>query len=221
MRGVCKTSSIYKQWMASRVTHGAYVGGKESSEHAIWRSMIQRCKEKRKNYEHVKVCKRWAKYESFIADMGPRPTNGHTLDRYPNNHGDYKQSNCRWATWSEQHRNKRATRIFSDGHREGSIAQWSEWLGISRPLLRYRWVNRGTLVYGKTFWVRTSNTAHSELKIIPKSKYRKDTKFFEQSGVVKSLPEWAEELGMTMQCAFVRMKKWGTFEKGKVWHARP
>lgn len=38
--------------------------------------------------------------------MGIKPSTKHTIDRI-NNDGDYKPSNCRWATWSEQRRNQR------------------------------------------------------------------------------------------------------------------
>jgi hypothetical protein len=74
-----------------------------------WRGMHNRTSDpKNKIYRNVAVCKRWSGvhgFEHFLQDLGKRPLK-RTLDRYPNPRGDYKPSNTRWATGSQQNRNK-------------------------------------------------------------------------------------------------------------------
>jgi hypothetical protein len=76
-----------------------------------WAAMIQRCTNPNNNAYHryggrgIKVCKRWHRFEYFLADMGRRPT-GKTLDRI-NNDGNYSPANCQWATKKQQANNQR------------------------------------------------------------------------------------------------------------------
>lgn len=80
-----------------------------------WYAMIARCTKPSSpsyiNYggRGITVCDRWQGPDglaNFIADMWPKPSSEHTLDRIDND-GPYELGNCRWATKSEQQANQR------------------------------------------------------------------------------------------------------------------
>lgn len=80
-----------------------------SPEYSTWKNMRQRCfNPKATKFEcyggrGITVCDRWRySFLAFYADMGPRPTLAHSIDRYPNGDGNYDPGNCRWATQLEQ-----------------------------------------------------------------------------------------------------------------------
>lgn len=82
-----------------------------------WCAMVQRCTDKNcKDYAGygalgITVCDQWlASFEAFLAYLGARPI-GTTIDRYPNRDGNYEPGNVRWATPSEQARNRKNSKL--------------------------------------------------------------------------------------------------------------
>lgn len=113
-----------------------------------WAAMVSRCHNRRNsNYPRyggrgVIVCPRWRRsFLEFLRDVGPRPSLGHSIDRYPDNAGGYEPGNCRWATRSEQRKNQRPGtrgRLITYAGRCLSVRGWAAATGISGSTIGHR-----------------------------------------------------------------------------------
>jgi hypothetical protein len=66
--------------------------------------------------------------------MGEPPSSRHTIDRI-NPDGNYAPDNCRWATITEQARNKRTSHFITYQGESLTIAEWAERLGVDYKAL--------------------------------------------------------------------------------------
>jgi hypothetical protein len=115
-----------------------------SPEYRSWRGMKTRCLNTRDHMypkyggRGIGICDRWRdSFEAFLADMGPKPTPRHSIERIDNN-GNYEPSNCRWATNTEQSRNRRNTRHITHEGETMCISAWAYKAGISVQTLHTR-----------------------------------------------------------------------------------
>ncbi len=152
-RGLCQMHlrrvKRYGTTDSPREFHGAARDGRRTPEYKAWGSMKDRCENPRcpawKWYgaRGIRIDEGWRKsFGAFIADVGPRPSSKHSLDRI-NNDGHYEPGNVRWATWTEQLRNRRdVVRLTLDGVTRDLYA-WAALTGLNPGTLasrvRYGW----------------------------------------------------------------------------------
>lgn len=128
-------------------------------EYRVWLGMLNRCRNPRDSAFHkygakgVSVCQRWHSFEAFIADMGLRPSDDHSIDRIDGSK-DYAPDNCRWATREEQQNNLRNNVNITIGGETLTASQWDR---------RKGW-RRGT-VWGR---IRRGWTAEQATSIAPR-----------------------------------------------------
>ena len=92
-----------------------------------------------KNYggRGITVCDRWVNsFENFYEDMG-EPSKELSIERVDNNKGYFK-TNCKWATRSEQSRNKRNVRLITYKNKTQTILEWANEMGIKHGTMYVR-----------------------------------------------------------------------------------
>lgn len=193
--------------MSRPITHGYTRNGKPSPEWLSWKSMKARClRASHKDYPRyggrgIGVCNRWINsFENFLADMGHRPSDAHSLDRYPNKDGNYEPGNCRWATRVQQQRNKGNNALIEYNGERCCATEWGERLGIKHDTISHRL---------KAGW-----TVAQSLGFEPPPAGTRGQRYIEFRGQRKSIAEWSRHLGLCDKLLGHRLNKLGwTVEK--------
>jgi hypothetical protein len=136
-----------------RVRDPLFVRVKDTDEYSIYKGIKVRCyRVKSRGYSHygergICVCSGWrSSFRAFISDIGPRPSKAHSIDRI-NNDGNYScghcaeciekswPMNCRWATTSEQRRNRGDVVMLTFKGETMCITDWAKRYGMSKVTL--------------------------------------------------------------------------------------
>src|SRR6185436_18255442 len=127
-----------------RTLHGGCQGNTMTPEYRCWTAMKSRCECPSVSNYHlyggrgIIVCERWQSFEAFLTDMGSRPSPKHSLDRYPDQNGNYEPNNVRWATTKEQGRNRGNNLVIEYQGRRQTLPDWAEEVGIPYGTIQAR-----------------------------------------------------------------------------------
>lgn len=80
-------------------------------------------------------------FAQFLEDVGRCPSKSHSLDRFPDQNGNYEPGNIRWATSKEQCRNKRNNHLVEYLGEKLPLAVWTERFGFRKMTIRNRLVS--------------------------------------------------------------------------------
>ncbi len=153
LHGTTRSCGCLKREVTAKgahVTHGATRGtyAQFPREYGVWRTMISRCTNPNvKRYGRygargIRVCERWLHdFATFFADMGPRPSPKHSIER-KNTDGHYEPDNCCWATHRAQMNNTSTNRRITAFSRTLTVAEWMRETGLSRATISKR-LDRG------------------------------------------------------------------------------
>ena len=129
-------------------------GASGTATYSSWCAMMNRCYNpktpKYKSYgaRVIIVCRYWKQFEHFLEDMGER-SNGTSIERINNDEGYWcghcdeccaygRELNCKWASPSQQARNRHSSRLIAFQGRTQTLAGWESELKIQHNTLFYR-----------------------------------------------------------------------------------
>lgn len=158
----CDCGDDYRQWgyivwsgrtkscgclRSAQVAAGLHTkhGMTKAPEYRSWTSMKARCltTTNAAYYQYggngIALHRQWVEsFEAFFADMGKKPSPKHSLDRINNKRG-YFPDNCRWATKTQQVRNRNLTIYVVHLGRKKPLAAWCDELALPYGTVHHRY----------------------------------------------------------------------------------
>lgn len=136
----------------------------------------------------IAVCERWNNFPQFLADMGPKPSRAHTIDRRENT-DSYEPATCRWASTMEQCLNRSNIVMVQVDGQELCLSHAADRAGLSRTTVAKR---------------RRAGATGANLLAPPANFVRRTSKVFTHDGITLSGPQWARRLGITNAAFYKR-----------------
>ena len=178
-----------------------------SPEYKVWKQVKRRCFDPKsaafKDYgaKGITMYPGWVHdFPAFLAEMGPRPTLQHSIDRIDGSKG-YEPGNVRWATKVEQSRNRPSIVVpLTLNGQTMLMTVWAEILGVRVQTLAGRrrrgWPVERILQAEKVIGGKTrSLTLHSKTQSI--SAWARQTRIKEQTIRMRLKRGWSVEAALT------------------------
>lgn len=131
-------------------------------------------------------------FTRFYADMGPRPSPKHSIERCDNN-GDYTAENCVWATNQEQSRNRRSNKSASINGLTKLVSDWAVEFGIPMSTISCR--------------MKAGMTPEDALLTPVRSMNRRGLRTLTLGSVTRTMSDWSKHLGISVSTIWCRVER--------------
>ena len=159
-QGIAKSCGCYKKEVSRQLGKKAKHGMSQTRIYHIWKNMRRRCNcETAPDYDRyggrgISVCNEWDDFQTFYdwaIENGYAPKL--TIERIDND-GNYSPQNCKWATNTEQQRNRSKTVKLAYNGETKALSEWCEIYGLNMKtvygrLHDYKWTNPDEILFGK------------------------------------------------------------------------
>lgn len=202
----CIMKEVQKNNLDSRRTTHGMTG---TPEYNIWQHIIKRCENARckdyKNYggRGIVICDSWRhSIESFLSDVGNRPSPAHSIERIDVN-GNYELKNVKWASKIEQANNTRKNRHLTYNGETHTTAIWARLLNLNREIIKDR------LRWGWTDAEALSTPVRCRMLDI------------EINGEIKTLSQWCALLNLALPTISNRVRRLGISHRDAILMSMP